>query len=137
MKAYQVHARRRADWWALEVPELPGVFSQVRRLDQADGMARDAIGTMLDVDPSSVTVDVQPILDDESLVQAVERLQALRATQEALEAEVQEVAAGTAVRLVEHGYTVRDAGRVMGLSFQRVQQLANRDRPRRRLARQQ
>ena len=28
---YNVKARRSGDWWALEVPDLPGVFSQAKR----------------------------------------------------------------------------------------------------------
>ena len=83
---------------------------------------------MLGEDPPSIAVEVQPVLDDDMLVRAVERLRALQAQQDALQAELNDVAAGTATTLVEHGYTLRDAGRVMCLSFQRVHQLANQGR---------
>lgn len=30
------------DWFAVEVPEIGGLFTQVRRLDEVEGMVRDA-----------------------------------------------------------------------------------------------
>ena len=35
-------ARRCDGWWAIEVPEIPGLFTQVRRLDQIAAMVKDA-----------------------------------------------------------------------------------------------
>ena len=35
------------DWWAIEVPEIPGLFTQVRRLDEAPRMVRDAAALLL------------------------------------------------------------------------------------------
>lgn len=35
-------AERSDDWWAIEVPEFPDLFTQARRLNQIDGMARNA-----------------------------------------------------------------------------------------------
>jgi predicted RNase H-like HicB family nuclease len=59
VSTYRVIARRVGGWWALEVPELPGVFSQVGRLDGAEGAAREAIALMLGVDADTVSVDVE------------------------------------------------------------------------------
>lgn len=51
------------DWFAVEVPEVGGLFTQASRLDEVEGMVRDAakmlgveIGTVLTVfaDSSSV-----------------------------------------------------------------------------------
>ena len=50
--------RRVGDWWAIGVPEAPGVFTQARRLDQTEEMARSAIATMLNVPPPSFDVVV-------------------------------------------------------------------------------
>ncbi len=132
MTTYTVQARRSGDWWALEVPQLPGVFSQVRRLGQAESMARDAIATMTGVDPADVVIVVEPVLE-EDLARSLARFHELQAQQDALQSEANDLAAGTAIKLVERGYTLRDAGRVMGLSFQRVHQLAGKRTPRRRL----
>ncbi|MDZ7576820.1 MAG: hypothetical protein U0904_01375 [Candidatus Nanopelagicales bacterium] len=51
----------RADgWWAIRVPdEVPGVFTQARRLDQVAEVAAAAVGSMLAVDPATVRVAVE------------------------------------------------------------------------------
>lgn len=51
---------RSGRWWAIDVPEVPGVFTQARRLDQVPAMAADAVALMLDIPVGSVTVDVIP-----------------------------------------------------------------------------
>lgn len=35
---YRAHAVRSGNWWAIDVPDVPGAFTQVRRLDQAESM---------------------------------------------------------------------------------------------------
>jgi len=59
-KTYTVAVHRSRGWWAIGVPELKGVHSQARRLDQVDGMAREAIALFLDVPPDSFEVAVEP-----------------------------------------------------------------------------
>ncbi|PLS30924.1 transcriptional regulator [Bifidobacterium margollesii] len=54
---------RSGGWWAVEVPEIPGLFTQARHLDQVEDMVRDAAG-MLDVQVGAVTV--KPRLDESS-----------------------------------------------------------------------
>lgn len=34
---------RTGAWWAIEVPEVPGLFTQVKCLDQVEGMVQDAV----------------------------------------------------------------------------------------------
>ena len=60
MKRYTVRARRIGRWWALDVDGAPGVHTQVRRIDQAEAMARDAISGVLDIAPDSFEVVVAP-----------------------------------------------------------------------------
>jgi predicted RNase H-like HicB family nuclease len=60
---YRAVARRTSNWWAIEVPGLPGVITQARYLDQVEEMVRDAIAAMLDVGPASVDVTVEPMLE--------------------------------------------------------------------------
>ena len=47
---------RSDEWWAVQVPELPGVFTQARRLEQVPEMVRDAVALMADVAVDSVEV---------------------------------------------------------------------------------
>ena len=49
-------AERSDGWWAVEVPEIPGLFTQARCLDQIDGMVRDA-ARMLGREISDVRVE--------------------------------------------------------------------------------
>ena len=53
-RQHRVEVVRSGRWWAIAVPDLGGVFSQVRRLDQVDAMAREAIALMLDIDEADV-----------------------------------------------------------------------------------
>jgi len=55
-EAYRAVAEPDGDWWVVTVPDLRGVFTQGRSPEQARDMARDAIATMLDVDPEQITI---------------------------------------------------------------------------------
>lgn len=59
MRTYTVMARRSGGWWAIEAPEVAGVRSQARSIDQIEPMARDAIALMADVPPDSFGVEVE------------------------------------------------------------------------------
>lgn len=121
MSAYRVTARRAGDWWALEVPDLPGVFSQAKRLDRADEAAREAIAAMLDVEPEEVEVTVEPELPEEARRVLAQAEDARRAARDAADAEREAMRRAAAV--LTRDLSQRDAGRVMGVSFQRVSQL--------------
>ena len=122
VKRYRVRARRSGGWWALDVKGVHGVHTQVRRIDQAEEMARDAIAGVLDVAPDSFDVAVVPEMPD--TVRAIVE-QATVARSQA--AQAQDAAAHltreAARRLVEEGLTVRDAGALLGVSHQRIAQL--------------
>lgn len=60
-KTYMAEVRRSGRWWAIDVPEVKGVFTQARRLADVEAMARDAIGAVLDLDPASVRVSLRVI----------------------------------------------------------------------------
>ncbi|MEV7231605.1 hypothetical protein AB0M79_32025 [Polymorphospora sp. NPDC051019] len=82
-------------------------------------MAREAIALMLDVAPDSFELEVSPQLPPK----VSHALVARRAAREADLAA--ERATAEAVReLLADGYTVRDAGRMLGISPQRVSQIA-------------
>lgn len=72
---------RSGNWWAIQIDELDGVYSQARRLEQVEDMARDAIAATLDVAPDSFAVTVVPELP--AKVQAL--LDDVRASREAAE----------------------------------------------------
>lgn len=120
---YEVTAERDRSHWFLRVSELPGVFSQVRRLGQAEGMARDAIAAFLDSPVDGFDVAVAVRLPAE-LQRDVAGVIDLRAEIDRTEREYAACTRRLAIKLVQgEGMTVREAGRVLGLSYQRVSQL--------------
>jgi predicted RNase H-like HicB family nuclease len=120
---YEVLAQRDGRRWFLHVDELAGVFSQVRRLDQAEGMARDAIAAFLGIPADEFGVNVTMRLPAD-LERDVAGVIDLRGAIDRTEHEYAEQTRRLATRLVQgEGMTVREAGRLLGLSYQRVSQL--------------
>ena len=113
-------ARRSGDWWAIEVPEIPGLFTQTRRLDQIDGMVRDA-AKLLGHEISQVTVQAKLSEQDEQMLR---ELLAARSEADAAQEKASRLTRGTISTLRKQGMTVRDVADVIGLTPQRVSALA-------------
>ncbi len=123
MITYRVVAERDGKWWGLEVPEIPGTFSQARRLDQVEETIRDAISLMLEVAKDSFDLEIDVQLPQDELAQ----LRAFKTAQEKAvkaQAESSERARLLVAQLEADGLTMRDIGQVLGVSHQRVSQLA-------------
>lgn len=112
-------AQRSGEWWAIDVPELPGLFTQVKRLDQVAAMVQDAAEGL---GFGEVEVNVEPHLSD----QLDADVEAVRQAQEeaARAARIASVKSRETVsELRAAGLTVRDVARLLGVSAQRVSQL--------------
>lgn len=129
MKTYTVRATRSGDWWAIDAPELPGVHSQARRLDQAETMAREAIALVLEIDPASFDVTVQPVLPRETQV-IIDEVRRTRDTA-AIAAEQAAHTIRKAAQILhdQERLPLRDVGRILGVSHQRAHQLLNGSEP--------
>jgi len=116
-------ATRINGWWAIEVPEVEGGFTQARRLDQVAKMAAEVVSMLEGVDADSVQVEVvaMPSPDDRELIDRVV-LQGSEANEAMADyaAESRRVVA----LLLGRGYTVRDVGKLLGISATRVSQLS-------------
>ncbi|HZP54603.1 type II toxin-antitoxin system HicB family antitoxin [Actinocrinis sp.] len=123
LKTYQVVAQRSGKWWAAHVPEVAGVHTQARRLEQVEAEAREAIALMLDVEPSSITVIVEPTLPDEVSALVAALATAHAATQDAQTKEREAVRKAAHALVEDLGLPQRDAGKILGLTHQRVQQI--------------
>jgi len=122
-KTYTARCQRSGDWWAISVPELPGVHTQARRLEKAEAMVRDAIALFLGIPAESFDVTIEPVLPRD-LQRKVGRARRARDEAEVLQREAAVASAEVAADLVRQAHlTVRDAGRVLGLSHQRIAQL--------------
>jgi predicted RNase H-like HicB family nuclease len=122
---YVVIATRAGEWWALEVPGVPGASSRARRLDQAEGAAREAIAVLLEIPADSFGIEVEPELEGPS----GELLHVARIAREQAEF-AQEEARTKTIAAVQtfagQGMTVRDIGRLIGVSHQQAAKLLRR-----------
>jgi hypothetical protein len=126
-KTYAVVANREPGWWIIHVPELD-ITTQARKLSEIEHHVAEAIAAWLDVDIASVAVTVElstPAPVRREMEEARQLLQDATGMQE----RAGELA-GDAVRILldDLGLTMRDAAAVLGVSHQRVAQLAARRR---------
>jgi predicted RNase H-like HicB family nuclease len=120
-----VYERDEPGWWAASVREVRGCHTQGRTVDEARRRIREAMELFVDDAQSAKVVD-----DVKLPAMAAKAIRAYatlrkRADQEDRRAAI---AARRAVRLLQGGklkMSARDAARVMGISHQRVHQLAN------------
>ncbi|RPA58605.1 XRE family transcriptional regulator [Gordonia oryzae] len=112
-------ARRSGDWWAVEVPSIPGLYTQVRRLEQvADAVQGAATDLGTPVGAVTVEADISDA-DREALADVRSHLRRLEEIQRETASESRRVA----LRFREQGLSVRDVGYLMQVSPQRVSQL--------------
>jgi hypothetical protein len=118
---YDVRVERGEKYWLLKVPAIDRA-TQARSLKEIEPMARDLIAVMLDVDPHSfdLNVDVAMPSDAAGHLQRAEELRAVAA--QAQHDAATEVRAA-AYSLKSLGISLRDLGRLLGVSFQRAGQL--------------
>lgn len=119
---YEATARREGRWWIITVPELDAV-TQARNVPEIDEMVTGLVASLLDVDEGDVRVTVR-IEIPESVAEAWREAQQLQAKAD------EEVRQAAALRrqvvkalLTDEKLTPGDAGAVLGVSRQRVQQL--------------
>ncbi|AQQ15437.1 hypothetical protein CGLAU_07410 [Corynebacterium glaucum] len=123
MRIFTVTAERgRGPVWVLECKEL-GVVSQTRRLDRARDEVSEAIAYMSGLDESEFEIAIEPVLGAEL---EVLRSEAMASKREA--AEAADRASAASRKFVEqmkaHGFTVREMGTLLGVSYQRAAALA-------------
>lgn len=113
---------RTGGWWAVEVPEVSGLVTQARRLDQVTAAVLDAAALLTGRPESDFEVEVIPVLDadDVSVVRIARERRAELADAEQAAARASRAAVA---RLRSEGLTVRDVAVIMGMSPQRVSQL--------------
>lgn len=123
MRPIQVRAHRRGGWWALEVTLANReVWTQCRRLDQAEAVAREAASMSLNrsLDGRRVVLEVQLDAAVGSVVEDTVRASAAAASAQAVSSQQSRCAVR---ELRERGYSVRDCAYLLGLSPTRVSQL--------------
>ncbi|BBX72248.1 hypothetical protein MSHI_01540 [Mycobacterium shinjukuense] len=114
-------------YWHIRIPGLGnhpeyGLPTQARNLDEVEPTARDLIAVWLDVPADSFDVDAQVELPD-SVRHHLELASKLRQEAADAQAAAAEEYRRAAAELKNGGLTVRDIGKVLGISYQRVHQL--------------
>lgn len=120
-KTYQVPVRRDGKWWFFEIPDID-MSGQARRLTEVESEARDIIATWLQIDAESVavTLDVDVPVEVSEAWREAKRREVIARDENAAAARL----AREAVRLLrEQGMSQADAGRLLGVTVQRVSQL--------------
>lgn len=118
-----VEARRSGRWWAISLPDHPGVFSQARRLDQVEDCAREALALALDVPQPAVGPFELRVSPPGSIAAELAELQQANRTAEAAATSAAELRLEIVETLAADGFSLRDIGALVGLSHQRVSQL--------------
>lgn len=112
---------RDGKWWAIHVPELD-IYTQAARLDEVTGMVKDAASLLTDRPESDFDVSVDLSDRDYAALAEDYRIKSEAARQADLAAAAASRAAVAQMRA--DGLTLRDTAQVLGLSVQRVSQLA-------------
>ena len=102
-------------WWVVDVPAVPGAISQCKRLDQVRDNAAEVIEIQIGerVDPAELDIDWHIC---GTAGETAARARAARSQLDDL--------TRCAVReLRRSGFSLRDTGKLTGISFQRAQQI--------------
>lgn len=120
-KAYQATATREGRWWIIRVPEIDAV-TQARNAREITEMAAGVVQAMLDLDEApEVKVTIQLPEDAADAWEEASDLHRRAAADEQRAATLRrQVVQG----LLRNGWSQTDASAALGLSYQRVQQLA-------------
>jgi len=129
MNRYTVRYERDSDsgWWTAQVKQAPAAITQGRTIAEARRRIREALALAIDDDSAAQKAE---LVDDVRLpIDARKVLARARADRQRLEADTKRAQATTsiAVRKLTRSLhlSVRDVGELLGISHQRVQQLAH------------
>ncbi|MFA5786164.1 MAG: type II toxin-antitoxin system HicB family antitoxin [Actinomycetota bacterium] len=128
MKTYTVVIERdESGAWIARVPGVPGCHTYGRTLQAARRRIREALGLWVpDAERAKLEFDVRLPREARDVVRP---FRAARRRAEEAQREAQEALGGAAGELVRAGFSLRDAGELLGLSHQRVAQVAAPQRP--------
>ena len=133
-KRYTVRFDRDADsgWWVVTVPEIQGCLTQGRSIAEGRRRIREALGLFIDEAEAGRATLVDDVRLPPEVRRQVRQVAAVRERAERLRAQAQDVTRAAVSDLTRRaGLSVRDAAERLGISFQRVQQLAGGGQPRR------
>jgi predicted RNase H-like HicB family nuclease len=124
MKRYKaIFDRDESGSWLARIPSIPGCHTYGRTLEQARTRLREALGLWIERPEDAVIEEAIRLRAD--LRTAIQRSRRTRERAEREQENAQTQTRAAAEALVEEGVSLRDAGELLGLSHQRVQQLVH------------
>lgn len=121
-KVYDATAVREGTWWIITVPELDAV-TQARHVREIDTMATGLITALLDLDEGEVKVNVTITLP-EAVTTSWAEADKLQAEVETAQRRAAALRREAVKILLDDGHLSQaEAGTLLGVSHQRVQQL--------------
>jgi predicted RNase H-like HicB family nuclease len=126
MTTYRVHVTREDNQWLADVPELEGTQTYASSLTALDRHVREAIVLGADLPDEAMTgLDLSWTYDiGNHLVDQANEIRAEREALAAKEKRLDQVTRELAIKLTNDlGFSVRDAGPLLGISHQRISQL--------------
>lgn len=126
MAVYEATATREGRWWTIRVHGVENAVTQARHVREIDEMAAGVVQALLDLDePPEVRVTLE--LPD-GIAADWEVAGALQRQADADEQRAATLRRQVVRRLLDDGWSQIDASTALGLSYQRVQQLARSER---------
>jgi predicted RNase H-like HicB family nuclease len=125
---YKVIAAREGDKWTADVPEVPGAHTWARGIQGLEAGVREVIALVLDLPEgaeSTLELDWQYSTGDAAWDEATAALRAARRGVDAMAVALADQTTLMAVELVR-SFSVRDIAALLGVSYQRVSQIAPR-----------
>jgi predicted RNase H-like HicB family nuclease len=110
-------------WWIATARDVQGCHTQGRSLRQARTRIREALSLFVGDAAAEKAELVEEIAPPREVAPLVERYRSAKDRAEAEHLHAQEALKDAVAGLVSASLTVRDAGEILGLSHQRVQQL--------------
>lgn len=109
-------------WWVVTVPDVPGAITQSRRLDQVATDAAEVIEIQTGTPTDPADLRICPYVAGEAGELAAETRR-LRAEAHALAERSGERTRAAVTLLHRRGFSLRDIGRLTGITYQRAQQI--------------
>ena len=118
-----IYERDETGWWIATVPNLEGCATQGKSIKQARNRIREAIEVTLDVKLDSSVKFNEDIRLSPEIAKIVKEVMRKKANAVEAEEKAAEALLEAATSLETKGLSLRDSGELLGVSFQRVQQL--------------
>jgi predicted RNase H-like HicB family nuclease len=128
MKAKSKHVARferdEDGWWVVDIEGVQGCHTQARTIAQGKERIREALSLYIGESANTVEIEERVVLPA-PVRRAVDRSLSKRERAEEAEAEASKATEAAVRAMLELGLSTRDAGELLGLTRQRVHQLAN------------